>query len=214
MPLPGTLIQVSEREKVPRVRTTAIAALAVSALVATSGAAYAHDLHLKKVAREADAAPTMSWAYYSGKMTDLSPGTDDVYDGARATAMMLGINGETTFRVTIRGLQKEAVDQSYGAHLHLGPCGLDQNGGPTVGLHYNTDVLASKPNPLVSDTTEVWLNFHVGSDRSDRAVAIVPFVPDGVRSITFHAAKTNPDGTAGAKLACIPLDIKSFRGSD
>jgi Cu-Zn family superoxide dismutase len=207
----------------PRFRTTAIAALAASALLATSGAAYARDLHLKKVAREASEAPSMSWAYYRGDVTDLLPKADDVYDGARATAVMVGINGETTFRVTIRGLEKDAIGHDYGAHLHLGPCGLDSSGASTVGLHYNTDVLANKANPLVSDTTEVWLNFHVNSGGYAHATATVPFVPSGpVRSITFHelptVSKKTEDGpavgTAGTKQACIPLDIKKLTSSD
>jgi hypothetical protein len=48
-----------------------------------------------------DEAPSMSWAYYNGGLTDLSPGTKDVYDGARATAMMMSIDNESTFRVTL-----------------------------------------------------------------------------------------------------------------
>jgi hypothetical protein len=157
----------------------------------------------------------MSWAFYSGDLTQLS--SNKVYDGARATAMMFGINGETTFRVSIRGLGEDAVGNDYGAHLHTGPCGLAADGiTATVGPHYNTTPAGSLP--VVSDQTEVWLNFHVSSDGNARDTAVVPFVPtpgeNGPRSITFHALQTDSKGIAGAKLACLPLDIKKFNRSD
>ena len=157
----------------------------------------------------------MSWAYYNGGLTDLSPGTKDVYDGARATAMMMSIDNESTFRVTLRGLKKSAMHNEYGAHLHTGPCGLDASKQPTVGGHYNTTP-AGQPL-VVNDKTEVWLNFQVHSLDYTRATAVVPFVPDGTRSITFHEKATvhhgDGVGTAGLKLACIPLDIKKLAGA-
>ena len=200
-----------------RFRKTVIAAAALSALaVTTTTVAYAHDLALKRVTSGTSKASSMNWAYYRGELTDLSPKTDDVYDGARATAVMMGINNESTFRVTIRGLREDAIHKKYGAHLHTGPCGLDAVGNATVGGHYNATP-AGVP-PVVNDKTEVWLNFHVNSDRNARATAIVPFVPNGgERSITFHRKTTvhhGPGvGTAGLKLACLPLDIKKLASS-
>jgi hypothetical protein len=204
---------------VVRFRKTVIAAaVALSALaLTTTTAAYAHDLALKRVASKTSTASSVSWAHYRGELADLSPKTDDVYDGARATAVMMGLNHESTFRVTIRGLKEEAVHKKYGAHLHTGPCGLDAEGNATVGGHYNTTPTGLPP--VVNDKTEVWLNFHVNSDRNARATAIVPFVPDGgERSITFHEKATvhhGPGvGTAGLKLACLPLDVKKVVGSE
>jgi hypothetical protein len=40
----------------------------------------------------------------------------------------------------------------------------------------------------------------------------VSFIPDGQRSIVLHAAPTAKDGTAGARLACLPLEIQSYGG--
>ena len=195
-----------------RYRKATVAALAASALLVTSGAAYAGDLRIRKTV---DEAPSMSWAYYNGGLTDLSPGTKDVYDGARATAMMMSIDNESTFRVTLRGLKKSAMHNEYGAHLHTGPCGLDANQQPTVGGHYNTTPAGQ--SLVVNDKTEVWLNFQVHSLDNTRATAVVPFVPDGTRSITFHGKATihhgDGVGTAGLKLACIPLDIKKVGGA-
>lgn len=161
----------------------------------------------------------MTWASYRGDLTDLSPDTKDVWDGARATAVLMGINDETTVKVTVRGLPDGATGEEYGAHLHVGPCGLAEDGvTPTVGGHYNVSPLNDLGLPsLVSDQTEVWLDFGVSSDGTAHDIAVVPFVPAAdQRSITFHAAHTVHDasegtvGTAGAKLACIPLDIKEF----
>jgi hypothetical protein len=210
---------------VARYRKRAIAALAVSAVLITSTAAYAHDHNLNRRAREAATASSMSWAYYRGELTDLSPKTNDVYDSARATAMMIGINKESTFRITLRGLKEGAIHKQYGAHLHTGPCGLDPEDPPTptVGGHYNTTP-AGLPL-VVNNKTEVWLNFHVNADRSAHATAVVPFVPDPgeqARSITFHETATvhhqtegGPAvGTAGAKLACLPLDIHTIPNRD
>ena len=206
----------------PRFRTTAIAALAATALLATSGAAYARDLHLKKVEREASAAPSMAWAYFAGTLTDISsPGTPNVYRGARATAMMIGIDNTTFVKVQIKGLGENAIGKELGAHLHTGPCGLDtaKPPQPTVGGHYNTDTVKGITPALVSDQTEVWLNFDVNSDGNAKATATVPFVPTADdRSITFHERATTKSGvgvgTAGAKLACLPLDIKSVKSSN
>jgi hypothetical protein len=198
---------------VARFRKAAVAAVALSALALTTTVAYARDHGLKRVPSETSTAPSASWAQYSGGLTDLSPNTGDVYDGARATAVMIGMNNESTFRVTISGLKEDAIHQEYGAHLHTGPCGLDAAGNATVGGHYNSTP-AGRP-PVVNDKTEVWLNFHVSSGRNARATAIVPFVPDGgERSITFHEKATIHHGagvgTVGNKLACLPLEIKKF----
>jgi Cu/Zn superoxide dismutase len=207
------IIQVSEREKVPRVRTTAIAALAVSALLATCGAAYARDLHLKKVAREASKAPSMSWGHFSGELTDYKTTTPNLFKGASATAMMFGINGESTFRLHVRGINDSAVNNEYPAHLHEGTCEADD--ATAAGGHYNVSGInpATGAFNKVNNETEVWLTFKVNSQGSARVTVSVPFVPtpgpDGAaRSIVLH----NND-TAKTRLACLPLDIKTLTSS-
>jgi superoxide dismutase, Cu-Zn family len=207
------IVQVSEREKVPRFRTTAIAALAVSALLATSGAAYAHDFGQKKSAREASEAPSMSWAYSKGDLSDLSH-TDNVFDGAKATAFMMGINGKSTFRLNVTGIDESASRKTYPAHLHEGPCVADD--GLKAGDHYNAQKELKLPTPwLVNSDTEVWLTFKVNSEGRARVTVSVPFVPtpgpDGAaRSIVIHT----DDTSVKTRLACLPLDIQKFSSSN
>ena len=103
---------------VPRLRTTAIAGLAVSAILVTSGVAYAHDLGQSKVAGESSSsASRMSWVYYSGELTDFTT-TPDVFKGAKATAMMITVGDSSYFRVRLYGLDKSAIGNSYGPQLH------------------------------------------------------------------------------------------------
>jgi hypothetical protein len=222
---------------VPRFRTVAVAAVAVSAVLLTSSAAYAGDHDFRRHTHFGSGGfgggsqdSSMSWGFYNGPLTDLLPSTADpsttVFDGAKATATMMGVGGSTFFRIQVRGADDSAVGKVYGAHLHQGPCGLDAAGAPTVGLHYNTSEFDTekKVYTVINDQTEVWLDFEVDPFGNARSTARVPFVPTaGERSITLHAAPTvhhqehatDPAaGTAGAKLACLPLEIRTLPESN
>jgi hypothetical protein len=222
---------------VPRFRTVAVAGLAAAALLFTSGAAYAGDHDFRRhthfgsggLGGGSNFSSSMSWGFYNGPLTDLSPTTHDpkttdLFDGAKATATVMGVGGSTFFRVQVRGVDDSAVGKVYGAHLHQGPCGLakDQAGvlQPTVGAHYNTSEKDSETGlyTVINDQTEVWLDFEVDPFGNARSTARVPFVPTaGERSITLHASptlhhatETAAAGTAGAKLACLPLEIRTL----
>jgi Cu/Zn superoxide dismutase len=196
---------------VVRYRRTAIAALAASALLLTSGAAYARELRLQKVAREAPTVSSMSWADYRGDLTDLSS-TDKVFDGARAMAYMMGINDESTFRLNVQGLPESATSKDYPAHLHEGPC-VAGDGAAAPG-HYNTQKETGLPSPwAISDQTEVHLDFKVNSDGSAQITVTVPFIPKaGARSIVIHSDEPPPPGSSPLRLACLPLEIKQLTG--
>ena len=84
-----------------RFRKTAVAAVAVSAVVLTPSAAYARDFGLNDFARQGSTMSSMSWGTYRGELTDLSPNTTDVkttdmFDGARATAVMISMGRAAT----------------------------------------------------------------------------------------------------------------------
>jgi hypothetical protein len=197
---------------VARYRKTAIAALAVSAVLLTPAAAYAHDDDGTGGAGTGTSViePRMAWGRYSGPLTDLFPDDENVFDGARATAAMIGVDGSTFFSLRISGIDKSAAGDSFGAHLHEGQC-VAGDGTKALG-HYNSDKISGVLGTVPSKENEVWLDFKVNSERGARSTARVPFVPmGGERAIVLHAEPTTPGtGVAGARLACLPLDIHTI----
>ena len=196
-----------------RYRKAAIAALAVSTVLVAPTAAYAHDGHHHSTSANTTLSG-MRWARYSGELTDFESTSPDVFKGAKATAVMMGLEGKSFFSLRLTGI--DATDGDYGVHLHEGSCVADD---PTkAGNHYNvtwnsTTGIAN----LVSNKTEVWLDLDVNSDGTARSTATVPFIPEGNRSIVLHASPTQqkaetgkPVGWAGTRLACLPFTIKSF----
>jgi Cu/Zn superoxide dismutase len=78
--------------------------------------------------------------------------------------------------------------------------------GPAAGPHYNESTVNGVVPPVVNDQTEVWLDVTVGAAGSAVAVARVPFVPvPGNRAVVLHAMQTDEHGTAGARIACLPV---------
>jgi Cu/Zn superoxide dismutase len=159
----------------------------------------------------------MSWGYYSGALTDYTtnPSTTtypnvkaDIFKGARASAVMIGMDGKSFFRLRVTGIN--AKDGVYGVHLHQGTCAAgDFN---LAGPHYNVtwDPIKLAITGDINKTTEVWLDLDVDSDGDARSTATVSFIPEGKRSIVLHALPTATDGTAGPRLACLPFNIKAY----
>jgi superoxide dismutase, Cu-Zn family len=215
---------------VARTRPIAIAALAASALIFTPGAANAQDgLHSSTTSLmrpELVEGPSTSsgdmsssgksgtgWAHYRGYLTDLSPSTDGVFDGARASVVMIGLEGGSSFRLQIAGIDEHAVGKQFPTRLHKGPCVAGQ--GSMASGPYNTQEESGFPAPwAVNNQTEVHLDFKVNSDRTAQVSANVPFVPaPGRRSIVIHTDTRPPAGSSSARLACLPLDIRSLAGA-
>jgi Cu/Zn superoxide dismutase len=191
-----------------RARTMAVSALAASALIFTASAADGHaGWHTRTHVASSDSSG-MGWARYGGYLTDLSPTTDDVFDGAQASAVMIGIEGSSFFRLQITGIDDNAEGNEYPAHLHKGPCVAGQ--GASARGHYNAQEEAGLPAPWPVNThTEVHLDFRVNSDGSAQVTANVPFIPlPEKRSIVIHTHATPAAGSSPARLACLPLDIK------
>jgi Cu/Zn superoxide dismutase len=195
---------------VARTRSMTISALAVSALVFTPTAADGHDGLPTSTAVAGSHSSGMGWAHYSGYLTDLSPSTDDVFDGAKASAVMIGMEGSSFFRLQIAGIDASAAGKEYPSHLHKGPCVAGR--GASASGHYNTQEEESFPAPWqVNTQTEVHLDFKVNSDGTARATANVPFIPSPQkRSIVIHTDATPPAGSSPTRLSCLPLDIKWF----
>jgi hypothetical protein len=141
---------------------------------------------------------------FQGSLTDLQPVTSSPFDGARAKVVFVQHGGSSMFVLVLSGVGPEAAQHTYGAHLHTGPCVAGN--GAAAGPHYNQSTVNGVVPPDVSDQTEVWLDVTVGPDGGAVAIARVPFVPaPGNRAIVVHEKATDDHGTAGARLACLPV---------
>lgn len=139
----------------------------------------------------------------SGALSDLQVATAQPFDGAHAAVQIVASGGSSHAVLRVRGING-ADGETFGAHLHIGPC-VAGNGGAAMG-HYNADVVAQDPTPEINEDTEVWLDFTV-DDGAGTATASVPFVPvPGAHSVVIHALATDHHtGLAGARLACLPV---------
>jgi Cu/Zn superoxide dismutase len=160
----------------------------------------------------------MSWGYFSGDVIDYKTTGPDIFADANASAIMIGMDDKSFFRLRVTGIKAEDdTSPTYGVHLHQGPCDADFPGDlpKGAGPHYNANW-----NPLGTlRDNEVWLDLNVNSDGNARSTATVSFIPeDGTRSIVLHAdptvskAEANGPavGSAGARLACLPFNIKVY----
>lgn len=138
---------------------------------------------------------------FRAHLVDLSASTPDPFGDASAHLVMTPNAHGTLFHLRVSGIDPAAAGHDYGAHLHAGPCVA---GDPAAaGPHYN--VSGTTP-PLVSDQTEVWLDFTAADDGTGAADTTVPFLPTpGTRSVVIHAEATAPNGTAGPRLVCLPV---------
>ncbi|RYU12393.1 hypothetical protein [Nocardioides iriomotensis] len=140
-------------------------------------------------------------------LRDLQPGRVDPLDGATAGLTVVRHDGSTSFTFRLQHVQKTASERVFGAHLHVGPCVAGDGGAAKA--HYNTDSLAGDTTPEISRDTEVWLDFQVNAGGSGHAFATVPFeIQPGQRSVVVHALPTAPNGTAGDRLACLPVVVR------
>lgn len=135
------------------------------------------------------------------RLRELAP--DGPFGSARALGVLVS-HDSTLAILQVRGIDRSVAGRSFGAHLHAGPCIAGD--GAAAGPHYNTDTIAGKVPPRVDPTTEIWLDFTVTPSGAANALTVVPFTPlPGNRSIVIHAQPTDHHGTAGPRLACLPL---------
>ena len=149
-------------------------------------------------APNAAAAPAQ---VFRGDLVDLSAAITDPFGDASAHLVMTETGKGTLFHLRVKGIDLAHAGQAYGAHLHVGPC--VEGDGAAAGPHYNASTAIP---PVVSDQTEVWLDFTVTADGTGAGDALVLFVPvPGERAVVIHAEATAPNGTAGPRLVCLPV---------
>ena len=167
---------------------TAVAAVALFALALTPTAAYAREHH---GVVGSSVGSGVSWGRYTGELTDFTTTKPDVFKGARASAIMIGMDGTSLFRLRVSGVA--AKGGAYAVHLHQGKCVADD--WSAAGPHYNV----------------TWDPIDVDSHGNAQSTATVSFIPEGERSIVLHGLPTDPQtGIAGPRLACLPLDINQI----
>ena len=88
------------------------------------------------------------------------------------------------------------VERALGGQPGLG-------GGAAALGHYNH---STSPR-VVSPETELWLDVTINDGGNAQSLARVDWAPDaGMRSVVIHARPTAADGTAGDRLACLPVE--------
>jgi Cu/Zn superoxide dismutase len=145
----------------------------------------------------------------------MTPSTvaDEVFDSARAKITIdKETDSITTFTVRITGIDPSAAGQTFGSHLHSGPC--IEGSGASAGPHYNHDAARSISPAGIGPETEVWFDLVPDEDGMAYDATMVRFVPvdpDGVMSVVVHQLPTNPTtGAAGTRQACFPAKVSQL----
>jgi Cu/Zn superoxide dismutase len=139
---------------------------------------------------------------FRGDLSDLAPATAGPFDHASAKLTLVGHGSASNVVLLVKGVDGSAVGRTFGAHLHTGPCVAGN--GALAGPHYNHSGVVP---PVANDATEIWLDFTVNDGGNAQSVSHVDWVADpGARSVVIHQNPTAPDGTAGPRLACLPVE--------
>jgi hypothetical protein len=180
-----------------RARVLPVAVLAVVTSVTTVASPFAPAAHAEG-AGPGPGPGDVRLALVTEPLRDLRPDVADPTDGARAAAFAVTTPWATGVLLVLHDLDPAAAGRTLGAHVHVGPC--QAGAGAAAGPHYTH---RPPPSPL----TEIWLDVTVGRRGSASAAALVPFglPPAAAGSIVVHERPTAPDGTAGARLACLPF---------
>jgi superoxide dismutase, Cu-Zn family len=167
---------------------------------------------------QAASGETLLQQVFPAWLTDLD--TDDVapppdglpmtgaFDSAKAKLKVTErSDGNTTFTLEVRAIDPDFDGRTFGAHLHTGSCEADV---PTAaGPHYKH----ADPD-LIFPNNEVWLDVtpNEGEAVTQTVVPFVPKDPNGLMSVVIHRDFTKPDGSAGPREACLPLDVTGTWG--
>ena len=138
---------------------------------------------------------------FNHDLRDFAPAAAGPFDGARAKLTLVA-KDSTQAVFVVHGVDPSVAGQTFGAHLHNGPC-VAGNGAAARG-HYNHSTTTPA---TVNDQTEIWLDITVNDGGNAQSMARVDWAPTaGSRSVVIHAQPTAPDGNAGARLACLPVE--------
>jgi len=133
-------------------------------------------------------------------LPDGSP--NPVAEGATARVHAVATpSGKTVVTLVVDGYP---ADRAFGSHVHKKACGATDPAA--AGGHYQ-----DQPG-VVSEESEVWLDFVTDSTGHGEATAVVDWHfaqdathPDGAHSVVVHRDETLPNGTAGPRLTCLTV---------
>ena len=185
--------------------TTSAAAIAVTvaALAAPPPAvAGAHEVDNAPMVFKAAATPNGM-----GENGAYTYDTTLVPAGARIAAVSTSGRHRTTTVLAVRGL---LPDRTYGAHIHVSPCGA----APTAaGPHYQQvpDPVQPSVDPAYANPeNEIWLDFKTDQTGAAAMTSVNRWqyrTAPGAVVIHADATQTEPGkaGMAGARVACLTL---------
>jgi hypothetical protein len=130
---------------------------------------------------------------------DVDP-ADIAFDTATATVRIMDTPDGTGFKLRVEGIATSVAGQTFGAHLHIGPCSALPL-SDTTGVHYR-DVEAAGATP----ENEVWFALVPSANGVATDDTFVSFKPVGAESIVIHHHANDAQGKAGPKEVCVPLD--------
>jgi len=138
---------------------------------------------------------------FRSDLRDFAPAAAGPFDGARAKLTLVATDTSKAVFV-VHGVDRSVAGRTFGAHLHNGPC-IAGNGAAALG-HYNHSTTTPA---TVNDETEIWLDVTIDAEGNAQSSTRVDWVPTaGERSVVVHALPTAPNGTAGDRLACLPVE--------
>lgn len=164
----------------------------------------------------------LTWASLPGcgdasddEMQVIARGTDlvvysDVADNPipmSATAEGTAWYADGTLRLTL-SVAGFPASREFGAHLHKLSCDDNKGGG-----HYQHTTAPNMDEvntpPYANTSNEAWLDFMTKADGSAAAETTQSWLPRAgeAQSIIIHAMKTDVNGRAGDKLACLPMNL-------
>ena len=146
-------------------------------------------------------APAVGAAFnFKSDLRDFAPATAGPFDHASAKLTLVG-DDSTQAVFVVHGVDPAVAGQTFGAHLHVGPC--KAGSASDAAGHYNH---STSPR-VVSNETEIWLDVTINDGGNAQSMARVDWAPvAGARSVVIHAKPTAADGTAGDRLACLPVE--------
>jgi hypothetical protein len=124
---------------------------------------------------------------------------------ATAAATAWDVGGKLKLAISVAGFP---ASRDFGVHLHKDACDVGKAGG-----HYQHNVAPTMMDvntPAYANTmNEAWMDFTTRADGTGTAETTQDWLPRamGAKAIIIHAMRTDVNGRAGDKLACLPMAL-------